>query len=130
MPRGRGKLPQARTSRGIRTLVLNPERPQKMAAKHVGSLYVAHCAEKNKKYGKLSATQVQEGQGSTTSHVNPLQLLNALSMKKAPQYGLMYMKAQVNGNEMLVMVDSGAIHNFVVDHEVRQLGLNVVAHSS
>ncbi|KAK4423142.1 hypothetical protein Salat_1896900 [Sesamum alatum] len=68
-------------------------------------------------------------QGST--RVNPLQLLSALQEKAAPkQKGLMYVRVQVNGKEVMAMVDSGATHNFVADYEIQMLGLSLTQYSS
>lgn len=38
---------------------------------------------------------------------------------------LMYMDFKINGRATPVMVDTGAIHNFIVDFEARRLGLNL-----
>ena len=37
----------------------------------------------------------------------------------------MYMDFKIDGRATLVMVDAGAIHNFIVDFEARRLGLNL-----
>lgn len=57
-------------------------------------------------------------------HVNPLQLLNALSAEGTSK-GLSYAKVEMNENGVEAMLDSGVTHNFVVDRMAQQLGLKV-----
>ncbi|KAG8380918.1 hypothetical protein BUALT_Bualt06G0066600 [Buddleja alternifolia] len=42
----------------------------------------------------------------------------------------MYVKITVNGKVVMVMIDTGATHNFVAEREIQKLGLNVSEHSS
>jgi len=59
------------------------------------------------------------------SHVNPLQLPNALS-EGGTSKGLSYVQVEMNGNGAEAMLDIGATHNFVDEYMVQQLGLKVI----
>ncbi|KAK4421846.1 hypothetical protein Salat_2135200 [Sesamum alatum] len=86
------------------------------------------------KWGKLNAlvadTNNEEEEGGST-RVNPLQLLSALKEKPLPKHkGLMYVRVQLNGKEVMAMVDTGVTHNFVADREIQMLGRSLTQHSS
>ena len=59
------------------------------------------------------------------SHMNPLQLPNALSEWDTSK-GLSYVQMEMNGNGAEAMLDIGATHNFVDECMVQQLGLKVI----
>ncbi|KAL0386157.1 UNVERIFIED_CONTAM: hypothetical protein Sradi_3010000 [Sesamum radiatum] len=82
------------------------------------------------KRGKLNAliAEADDDEGGS-SRVNPLQLLGALQ-EKPPKQVLMYVRGQVNGKEVMAMLDTGATHNFVADQEIQKLGLTLAQHSS
>ncbi|KAL0404798.1 UNVERIFIED_CONTAM: hypothetical protein Sradi_2120600 [Sesamum radiatum] len=67
------------------------------------------------KRGKLNALVAEEdnndgGRGGS-SQVNPLQWLGALQEKSPKQKGLLYVLVQVNGKEVMAMLDTSATHN-------------------
>ncbi|KAI9178183.1 hypothetical protein LWI28_023646 [Acer negundo] len=78
---------------------------------------------------KLNVFVSQEAEGSdgaTRSRVNPLQILNTISVEKQPDViGLMYVMVHVNGRKMRAMLDTGATNNFLSQGEMDRLGLSV-----
>ena len=79
---------------------------------------------------RLNAIQESEGEenagGSSTSRVNPLQLLNTVStVKSAPNRGLLYAAVQLNGKTVKALLDTGATSNFLSNRMVDKLGLVV-----
>ncbi|KAL0452905.1 UNVERIFIED_CONTAM: Retrovirus-related Pol polyprotein from transposon.6 [Sesamum latifolium] len=42
----------------------------------------------------------------------------------------MYVRVQVNGKEVMAILDTGTTHNFVADREIQKLGLTLAQHSS
>ncbi|KAK4428301.1 hypothetical protein Salat_1129700 [Sesamum alatum] len=79
------------------------------------------------KRGKLNAlgAEADEDDEGEPSQFNPLQLLSAMEEKPPKHKGLMYVWVQVNCKEVMVMIDIGATHNFVVDCEIQKLGLSL-----
>ena len=63
------------------------------------------------------------GEQTEPSSVNPLQLINAVRAERSAPTGLMYVKLRLDGQEVLAMVDTGAMHNFVAERIVKTLGL-------
>ncbi|KAK0587323.1 hypothetical protein LWI29_021003 [Acer saccharum] len=63
-------------------------------------------------------------------HVNPLQLLNTITVEKQTFKGLMYVTAQVNGKDIRAMLDRSATNNFVAQREVDRLGLKLSGNNS
>ena len=76
-----------------------------------------HRAKDCPKREKLNAMVAEDGKGESDSEgptrVNPLQLLNAIHVDKAPTTGLMYVKVRLAGTDIAAMVDTGATHNFM-----------------
>lgn len=63
--------------------------------------------------------------------MNPLQLLNAITMEKQAQFkGLLYVKVRVNGQVVNAMMDCSATNNFMSQHKAGKLGLTVAKNSS
>ena len=79
---------------------------------------------------KLSALVTADDKANTdsdsTSRVNPLQLLNAISGENQPHKTLMHVQVLLNGIRVKTMVDSGAMHNFVATSEALRLDLKLV----
>ena len=64
----------------------------------------------------------------TQVRVNPLQLLNAIhdgSKNSVPLPGLLYVTANLDANELLGLVDSGATHSFLSEGVARKLNFKV-----
>ncbi|KAK3188823.1 hypothetical protein Dsin_028384 [Dipteronia sinensis] len=65
------------------------------------------------------------------SRVNPLQLLNTISVERQQSYkGSMYVNVEVNGRVIQAMMDAGATNNFVAQREADRLGLNLLESTS
>ncbi|CAH9148831.1 unnamed protein product [Cuscuta epithymum] len=71
-------------------------------------------------------------QGAGPSHCSPLQLLTAMNERpqRVVNRGLMYVNVQINGVEILAMVDTGASHNFVAERLIPKLRLELEENSS
>ncbi|XP_012838926.1 PREDICTED: uncharacterized protein LOC105959382 [Erythranthe guttata] len=82
---------------------------------------------KRSKLNALMRESDSEEDSDETRRANPIQLLSALVVDKAPNgtKGLMYATVLINGKEVKAMVDSGATHNFVAEREVKKLGLTL-----
>ena len=95
-----------------------------------------HRARECPKREKLSALVAEEGPGNSDSEgpsrFNPLQLINTLRSVKetSGNKSLMYFDAVVNNHPVLVMLDTGATHNFVAERMVKPLQLSVGKASS
>ncbi|CAL5371561.1 unnamed protein product [Camellia sinensis] len=93
-----------------------------------------HRAKDCPKREKLNAMVAEDGKGESDSEgptrVNPLQLLNAIHVDKAPTTGLMYVKVTLAGTDIAAMVDTGATHNFMSEKVVQTLGLQVTQSAS
>ncbi|KAL0307084.1 UNVERIFIED_CONTAM: hypothetical protein Sradi_6125700 [Sesamum radiatum] len=83
------------------------------------------------KQGKLNAlmAEADNDEGGST-RVNPLQLVSAMQERPPKQKGLMYVRVQINGKGVMVMLDISATHNFVAGREIQKLGLTLAQHSS
>lgn len=55
--------------------------------------------------------------------INPLQLVDAIYSEKVHYSGLMYLKIDIGGSELLVVVNSGVTKNFITekDYESSQI---------
>lgn len=56
--------------------------------------------------------------------LNNMRLLNAMNADDASVDGLLYCKVNINGNEEVAMLDTGASHNFSKAEVARKLGLS------
>ena len=72
-----------------------------------------------------------ESEKEEPPRIEALQFLGALkkqvdSAKKSPSQGLMYVKGHIIGKMTIsIMVDTGATHNFILEGEVKKLGLKL-----
>ena len=94
-----------------------------------GDHKIRNCPKRNR-LTALVTEDVHSGSedaGECTPRVNPLQLLNAITVDtQAPVKDLMYVTASVNGRKVRAMLDTGATNNFVSPAMVDHLGLEVV----
>ncbi|XP_012851858.1 PREDICTED: uncharacterized protein LOC105971552 isoform X2 [Erythranthe guttata] len=88
------------------------------------------CPKRSKLNALMRESDSEES--DETRSANPIQMLSALVVDKAPNgtKGLMYASVLINGKEVKAMVDSGATHNFVAEREVKKLGLTLSKHAS
>ena len=98
-----------------------------------GDHRMRNCPKRNR-LNALMTEDVHSGSEDAeecTPRVNPLQLLNAITVDdKAPMKGLMYVKACVNERKVWAMLDTGATNNFVSPAMAEHLGLEVVKSQS
>ncbi|KAK0598331.1 hypothetical protein LWI29_033736 [Acer saccharum] len=88
------------------------------------------CPRKEKLNAFISQ-ESGEADGATCSRVNPLQMLNTISVEKQPNVvGLMYVTVQINGRKIRAMLDVGATNNFLSQREVDRLGLSMTNSTS
>ncbi|GAV58733.1 gag-asp_proteas domain-containing protein [Cephalotus follicularis] len=96
-----------------------------------------HCAKDCPKREKQSAIIVEEMNDSKPDIkcpiiVNSLQVLSIICevVQSARYPGFLYVKVVLNFVEIVVMIDTGATHNFVTKRMVEKLGLKVSKHQS
>lgn len=88
-----------------------------------------HMMKDCPKKEKLNTMTVSEGE--EPGRVNPLRMVNALQTKEAVKSSsLLYVQVEINGHEVMAMVDTGATNNFVADRSVESLGLALRASTS
>lgn len=92
------------------------------------------CPKKEKVSALLIAQVDNDGDADSSegpSRMNPLQLLNAITMEKQAQFkGLLHVKVRVNGQVVNAMMDCSATNNFMSQHKAGKLGLTVAKNSS
>ena len=75
------------------------------------------------------AAEMDECEKKKEETMSSLQLLNVVKAKMESPKGeakeLVFMDAQVNGKSSWVLVDTGAIHNFISSKEAKRVGLKV-----
>ena len=76
------------------------------------------------KVNAMASLEEPDGADDGVSRMNPIQLLNALATKVPPPCkALMYVRVQVNGQDVRAMVDTGATNTFLADDEAHRLGV-------
>lgn len=101
------------------------DKPQKGCWTCGGDHLQRNCP-KNSKVTAMTGEKVETGV-ATLVHFSPLPLLIAMSelVSCVSNRGLMFLNIGVNGVHMMSMIDTGAIHNFVVEREVTKLKLKL-----
>ncbi|XP_044510183.1 uncharacterized protein LOC123228802 [Mangifera indica] len=92
-----------------------------------------HRARDCPKREQLSALIAQEEKSTEDENprLNPIQLLNAVTAEQpAACKGLMYAWAEVNGQQVRAMLDTGATNNFLAQRVVGKLGVTMEKCSS
>ena len=83
------------------------------------------CPKREKLIALVSREDKEDSNLNGHSRVSLLQLLNVIRSQLAASKSLMFVQALANRVRVKVMVDSGAIHNFVAMRESERLGLKL-----